>query len=241
MYIGAMRALLAAGALWSAAAQADFQAALREYQAGHYDSAHRQFLALAELGDCASQFNLGAMALQGQGGPADPGSGVGWLQAAAANGCEKLAGAKLPALQAGLSGEQARAAADIVARYGHEALHRQGIVDPDFSCRDLTAPGVIERPTPDYRRAHSPDQPAIVITALTIGTDGHARDPEILLAAPEAGLAAVVVPTAYTATDDFTAAVAVRWHYDGAEPLLASDCQRLHRRWWMARKRAAAA
>jgi hypothetical protein len=29
---------------------ADFQAALREYNAGHYDVAHAQFLALAELG-----------------------------------------------------------------------------------------------------------------------------------------------------------------------------------------------
>jgi beta-phosphoglucomutase-like phosphatase (HAD superfamily) len=59
-------------------------------------------------------------------------------------------------------------------------------------------------------------------------------------AASRVGLSAVVVPTQYTASDDFAAAVAVRWDYDGAEPLLASDCQRLHRRWWTARKRAAA-
>jgi beta-phosphoglucomutase-like phosphatase (HAD superfamily) len=64
---------------------------------------------------------------------------------------------------------------------------------------------------------------------------------ESMRAASRVGLAAVVVPTAYTSTEDFTAAVAVRWHYDGAESLLAPDCQRLHRRWWMARKRAAAA
>jgi len=37
----------------------------------------RIFLALAELGDCSSQFNLAAMALKGQGGPKDAGSGVG--------------------------------------------------------------------------------------------------------------------------------------------------------------------
>jgi beta-phosphoglucomutase-like phosphatase (HAD superfamily) len=63
---------------------------------------------------------------------------------------------------------------------------------------------------------------------------------ESMRAASRVGLAAVAVPTAYTASDDFTAAVAVRWHYDGAESLLAPDCQRLHRRWWTARKRAAA-
>jgi len=60
-------------------------------------------------------------------------------------------------------------------------------------------------------------------------------------AAARTGLSAVAVPTPYTASDDFTAAVAVREHYDGPEPLLAPDCQRLHRRWWTERKRAAAA
>src|SRR6202050_1406607 len=81
----------ATGALLTAAvARADFRAALREYNAGHYDTAHSQFLALAELGDCSSQFNLGAMALKGQGGPQDNGSGVGWLQAASSHGCAQL-------------------------------------------------------------------------------------------------------------------------------------------------------
>jgi len=49
------------------AAHADFEGAMRDYNAGRYDAAHAQFLALAELGDCSSQFNLGAMALKGQG------------------------------------------------------------------------------------------------------------------------------------------------------------------------------
>ena len=70
----------------SAAVRADFQSALKDYNAGRYETAHAQFLSLAELGDCSSQFNLGAMALKGQGGPKDIASGVGWLQAAAGNG-----------------------------------------------------------------------------------------------------------------------------------------------------------
>jgi hypothetical protein len=45
------------------AARADFQMALTDYNAGRYEAAHQQFLALAELGDCSSQFNIGAMAL----------------------------------------------------------------------------------------------------------------------------------------------------------------------------------
>ena len=71
-----------AALLGGAAAHADFQAALADYNAGRYDSARAQFLSLAELGDCSSQFNLGAMALHGQGGPKDPAGAVGWLQAA---------------------------------------------------------------------------------------------------------------------------------------------------------------
>lgn len=58
-------------------------------------------------------------------------------------------------------------------------------------------------------------------------------------AARAAGLATVVVPTGYTAADNFPGAAAVRSAYDGDDPLLAAECQRLHRRWWIAQKRAA--
>ena len=139
-------ALVVAALLAGTAAHADFQAALRDYQAGHYDAAHSQFLALAELGDCSSQFNLGAMARKGQGGPKDAASAVGWLQVAAGNGCEQLVGNRLAALSAGLNPEQSRTAASILARYGPEALHAQGIVNPDFTCRDLTPAAVLNAP-----------------------------------------------------------------------------------------------
>jgi uncharacterized protein len=165
---------------------ADFDGALREYQAGHYELAHAQFLTLAELGDCSSQFNLGAMALKGQGGPADPGSAVGWLRAAAGNGCQQLVGNKLSSLELHLSPEQSRTAADIVARYGREALHTQGITNPDFSCHGEDAPRALNTPVPQYPPLTAGERPprAVVITRLTIGPDGHARDPEILLSSP---------------------------------------------------------
>lgn len=195
MKLTSSRATLAvAAALIATAAHADFQAALKEYNAGHYDVAHAQFLALAELGDCSSQFNLAAMALQGQGGPKDSGSGVGWLQAAAGNGCEQLVGHKVAALQAQLSTDEQHAAADIVARYGRDALQAQGVISPDFSCRGLTAASVQSSPTPEYPRLAGPaPERAIVISELTIGRDGRGRDPEILLAVPAAGFAAAAV------------------------------------------------
>src|SRR5437879_12837067 len=91
MTVTSIRLASCAGALSIAvAAHADFRAALADYNAGRYLAAHEQFQRLAELGDCSSQINLGAMALKGQGGPKDSGSGDGWLRAAPPNGCQPL-------------------------------------------------------------------------------------------------------------------------------------------------------
>ena len=183
---------LATAALAASAAHADFNAALADYKAGHYDSARRQFSAMAELGDCSSQFNLGVMALQGQGGAKDVGTGIGWLEAAAANGCEELAGARVAALKDTLSAQETRTAADILARYGHEALHTQGIVDPDLECRERTRAAVLQATAPEYPSSRT-RRNGFVIGELTIGVDGRARDPEILLAAPDETFAAAAV------------------------------------------------
>jgi HAD superfamily hydrolase (TIGR01509 family) len=59
-----------------------------------------------------------------------------------------------------------------------------------------------------------------------------------LRAATSAGLATVVITG--DGTPDFPAAVAVRSDYNGSDPLLIADCQRLHGRWWAAHKRSAA-
>ena len=193
-------AVLVAGALAAPAltvanaAPADFQAALAEYHAGHYEAAHAAFLSLAELGNCSAQFNLGAMALHGEGGPKDLGSGAGWLQAAAGNGCSTLVGSHLTELTAKLSPDEARAAAEIMARYGPEALKEQGVVDPQFICGDVTQPRSTQATAADTPAAdRGKRQPAIVITALTVGADGRARDPEILLAVPDERFAASAV------------------------------------------------
>jgi TPR repeat protein len=175
-------------------ARADFSKALKDYNAGQYESAHAQFLALAELGDCPSQFNLGAMALKGQGVPKDRGAGVGWLQAALSNGCREQVGDRVPALAATLTPEESRAAAAIMARYGHDALQSQGVLSPTFECRDLMPAAVLDTPTPEYPKAQrNGHADAIVITAFTIGVDGLARDPEILLATPTTGFPAAAV------------------------------------------------
>jgi hypothetical protein len=187
-------ASLSAGALCCAPARADFSAALKDYNAGHYEQAQAQFVALAELGDCSSQFNLGAMALKGQGGPKDRGAGVGWLEAAASNGCQELVGNRLGALRSSLSAEEAHAAASIMARYGHDVLLAQGVANPRLDCHSGSAATVLATPTADYPASFRSERPeGIVIMALSIGADGFARDPEILLAVPQSAFAPAAV------------------------------------------------
>ena len=186
------RAALAAVALAAPAAHAGFNAALADYKAGHYDSARRAFSTMSELGDCSSQFNLGVMTLQGQGGPKDVGAGVGWLKAAAANGCQELVGSRVASLQGALSASEQQAAADILARYGRDALRAQGVVDPALDCRERVPAVVLQAPSPEYPSAGK-GRNALVIGELTIGVDGYARDPEILLSVPDPAFAAAAI------------------------------------------------
>jgi uncharacterized protein len=181
-----------AAALAATAAHAGFNAALADYKAGHYDTARRQFTAMAELGDCSSQFNLGVMALQGQGGAKDVGAGVGWLEAAAANGCQELVGGRVEALKGALSAQEERTAAGILAHYGHEALHTAGIVDPDLECRERIRAALLQGTQPEYPAAGN-RRNGLVIGELTIGVDGRPRDPEIVLVAPDEVFAGAAV------------------------------------------------
>jgi uncharacterized protein len=190
----ACSALAALALLAPASAPGGFSAALSDYKAGHYDSARSQFAAMAELGDCSSQFNLGLMALKGQGGPKDVSAAVGWLEAAATNGCQELVGGRVAPLKGALSEEEQRAAADIVARYGHDALRAAGIVEPELDCPGRLAATVLQAPTAEYPSLpQSAHRNGLVIGVLTIGVDGHARDPEILLSAPDQAFAAAAV------------------------------------------------
>ena len=88
-----------------------------------------------------------------------------------------------------------------------------------------------------------PDLHGLALWEMGIGPESAlAIDGSVagLRTAVTAGLATIVVPTEYTAEQDFTGAAEVRLTYEGADPLLASACKRLHRRWWTARTRAAA-
>ena len=233
MRTGTAGPLLLAAALSLAAgsARADFNTALADYQAGHYDSARRQFSAMAGLGDCSSQFNLGVMTLQGQGGAKDIGAALGWLEAAAANGCQQLVGRRVAVLEGIVSPQEAHAAADILARYGHDALHEQGIVEPALDCPERVAAAVGQVPVPEYPSAGKLRN-GLVIGELTIGLDGRARDPEIFLSAPDAAFAAAAIeawlhghftPASRNGTPiESRLQVWLPFHIAGVEPLWSS-------------------
>jgi uncharacterized protein len=226
-----LQAALAAVALAVPVAHADFNAALADYKAGHYDSARRAFSTMAELGDCSSQFNLGVMAFQGQGGAKDVGAALGWFEAAAANGCQELVGSRVSSLQGALSAPERQAAADLFARYGHEALRAQGVVDPALDCRERAPAVVLQAPSPEYPSAGK-GRNALVVGELTIGVDGYARDPEILLSVPDPAFAAAAIeawmharftPATHAGTPvEARQQVRLPFNLAGAEPLWSS-------------------
>ena len=159
------------------AARADFRWAMNQFDAGHYDAARAEFLALAALGDGNSQYNLGAMTLKGQGGPASKGTGVGWLLAAAENGYQELSADKLHSLKASLSEAELHEAQQVLDVYGHEALLRTTLPSGDLVCPGL-AP---DRPKPTNEPLHAfmTTHTALILVEFTVGADGHLRDPEL--------------------------------------------------------------
>jgi TPR repeat protein len=182
-----------------APAQAGFPEAFKAYSEGHYEEARAEFLELAQLGSAASQFDMGAMALHGQGGPKDLGAAVGWLTAAADNGDTQLPPEKLAAVRATLSDEQLRTADDIVSRYGRAGLAKTvlPVPPPQAHCRNLTPARLVHTPEPDPeyypRGGRLNDQNGFVIVQLIVGIDGEPRDPEILMAVPGPEFSAAAV------------------------------------------------
>ena len=158
-------------------ARADFKWAMSQFDAGRYEAARAEFLALAALGDGNSQYNLGAMTLKGQGGPGSKGTGVGWLLAAAENGYHELPAEKLHSLKASLSEAELHDAEQVLDVYGHEALLRTTLPSDHMSCAGLVQgrPALTNDPLDAFMHAHT----GIILVAFTIGADGHLRDPEL--------------------------------------------------------------
>jgi uncharacterized protein len=170
-------------------AQADVVHAQLDYQAKFYSKAHDEFLEVAALGNAEAQYNLGAMALRGEGGETDRGTAVGWLLAAEENGYHGLPPDKLQALQSSLTAEQRANADRIVSQYGRAAL-RENVLPIAPGEGPVFCPGFQPGHTLQVARLNYPllsrenRQDGVVFTSFTIGVDGLAHDPEVIVAAP---------------------------------------------------------
>jgi len=185
-----IRALAVIGALWlstSSLAHADFFNAFNNYKEGKFAEALVQFKELAELGDNASQFNLGVMSVRGEGMEKNPGVGVGWMLAAAENGYTQMAAEKLAQFKSALTPEQAVSADKIVAQYGRRALERNLLPGASMTrCRQFRYAHVEQFAKANFPLGAAQDgRDGIVVVEFTVGVDGLARDVHVLASVPE--------------------------------------------------------
>jgi len=113
---------------------------------------------------------------------------------------------------------------------------RRAWVEPLLT--QLLPMNVVETVVTGYEVDRLKPDPEVYVCALAqLGLPAESalavEDSEIgLRAATDAGLAAIVVSTDYTAGQDFTRAAMVRAAFDGSEPLVASTCRMVHGEWW---------
>ena len=72
--------------LFSSGVFADYEAGLDAYKKGDYETAYKEWKALAEQGDAEAQFGLGLMYRNGQGVTQDDKEAVKWYRLAAEQG-----------------------------------------------------------------------------------------------------------------------------------------------------------
>jgi len=215
--------VLLAAVVAAPAAQADFRSALAQYQAGQHEQARREFLRLANVGDAASQYNLGAMALHGQGGPVDRGVAVGWLLAARENGSNEMDTERLDALQTELTPAEVERSARVVASYGRDAMLDHVLPQPpdEASCPGFAPPEVRMHAQPIYSHlANLAAERGAAVISYKVGTDGLAYDVNTLLSAPtaafsQAAIDAVLASRFVPATSAGTQVTAAGWHFVG--------------------------
>lgn len=203
----------------ASAVHADFREALGQYQAGQYTVAKREFQRLAQVGDASSQHNLGTMAVHGQGGPVDLGEALGWFSAARENGNKDTSEQQLADLRAKLTAADLARAAQIVGAFGRQALEANvlPLSREAAPCARFTPPVMrAQAPTPYSYGARKAGRSGVGVVSFTVGTDGLARDQNIVatMPAPAFGQPAVdtVLNSRFTpATVDGVAVDARSW------------------------------
>jgi TPR repeat protein len=185
-----LRRLMLVLALFSApgAQGSEFRDGVSAYAMKEFARARTVFLDLAELGDGPSQYNLGAMALRGEGIRANRGEALGWMLAARENGHDPTPAA-VDGLGPKLTAEERASSERILNRFGRKAL--EGRVLPSLSpCdplkfKDIQAPTLLTSKPVEYpESAAERGSQAIVALDLVLAADGRLRDPEVVFSIP---------------------------------------------------------
>lgn len=164
-------------------ASADFDTAMALYQKKDYEQAMTEFMHLAEIGDHASQFNVGIMNFRGEGVPKDPVKAYAWMALASQDGEENWTKARDKALSS-LTNEQKRLAESarnaMFQRLSDAALEQQlqARLLPRRSARyaKLTKAPPAEYPRFLVKRGEG----GWVDLSFTIAADGTTRNHSIL-------------------------------------------------------------
>lgn len=160
------------------AVAADFDSAVRSYQAGRMDEAFQEFLALAELGKADAQYNVGFMYLRGEGAIRSNARGYAWIKLAAdgGNGMAKTLEAQLRPV---FAEDAAAIVADIESRHGLAAVRRDQLPEvlPNCEYSTRTPPRLGTRTRVAYPLdAASMGTEGWMVVEFSIAPDGTARE-----------------------------------------------------------------
>ncbi len=175
-------AVIAALVLVSAPAPADLNTAASAYDAGDFQTAHREFRSLAELGDPIAQYNLGILYLRGEGVRKSAATGYAWLKLAA--DAKHPAAMRSEAELRPIYGEDAAAiVADLEARFGlaHVRESRLPEILPNCEYSERTPARLISRTRVGYPGdASYRGAEGWMTVEFSIAPDGTARDYTVL-------------------------------------------------------------
>lgn len=165
----------------------DFANGVQAYTKGQFNVAFGEFQRLAEIGHARAQYTLAIMHIRGEGTPKSTGLGYSWMKVAAANGYPQAQDRMKEWL--GLeSVEDLRAAKELMAQFGPEAIARELLPQEDCSPLEdgvTTPPRKVKVPRPSYPLQALMDALAgWVVAIIYIDSDGDARNVRIMEALP---------------------------------------------------------
>lgn len=169
------------------AAAADLRQAIEAFKSGDFAQARVGFSALAELGDARSQYLLGTMYYNGEGGTRDATLGYGWIKLAAESGFAEAIAAE-EKLRPFMSPQAVANARQRLDAYTPDAIDQRLMprIIPDCDYVDRTRPKLRTSPLrisyPEEARRRGIE--GAVTLELSVAADGTVRDARVVSSIP---------------------------------------------------------